>query len=121
MLNAAKVRLYARGRLPAGTMNKTEAAYAAELERRKRLGEVVWYGFECIKISIAEGQKCWYTPDFLVLTGGDYCLEIHEVKGSPAIFTDDAKVKVKVTAATTPFRVKVVYPRRGGGWDVEEY
>ncbi len=113
--------LHALGRLPLETMNKTEAAYAMHLEFQKREGKVLWYGFECIKINIAQGKKCWYTPDFLVLTG-DYNLEIHEVKGArvSAVYKDDAKVKVKVTSATMPFRVKVAFPRRGGGWDVEE-
>lgn len=51
-------------------------------------------------------------------------LELHEVKGSPRVFFDDAKCKVKVVATSFPFAMKVVYPRakkNGGGWDVDEF
>lgn len=41
-----KPRIQALGRLKAGQMNKTEAAYAAELQARKIAGEVAWYRFE---------------------------------------------------------------------------
>ena len=119
-MQSAKGRLYAKGRLRAGEMNRTEAKYAAELERQKHLGHIKWYSFECVKLVIAQDEKCWYTPDFLVLAADDV-LELHEVKGARAVFADDSKVKVKVTAAKYPFRVKVVFPRRNGGWDVEEY
>lgn len=62
-------------------------------------------------------------PDFLVLMP-DGTLELHEVKGSPAIFADDAKVKVKACATQFPFPVFVVFPKKkssGGGWDVQAY
>lgn len=38
--------LQALGRLKAGQMNKTETAYAQELELRKRYGEIAWFRFE---------------------------------------------------------------------------
>lgn len=119
-MQSAKGRLYAKGRLKSGEMNRTEARYAAELERQKHLGLIKHYCFECIKLNIAPDEKCWYTPDFMVVAADDV-LELHEVKGARAVFADDSKVKVKVTAAEYPFRVKVVFPRRNGGWDVEEY
>ena len=50
----------------------------------------------------------------------DGTIELHEVKGSKALFRDDAKVKVKMAASLFPFRIKVVYPRRKmAGWDEE--
>lgn len=119
---AAKARLYAKGRLKSGQMNRTEKAYAAWLEAEKHAGRVVSWWFESIKVKIAE-DVCWYSPDFLILRP-DGTLELHEVKGSPAIFADDAKVKVKACATMYPFAVKIVFPKpkkSGGGWDVWEY
>lgn len=118
---AAKKRLQALGRLKTGQMNQTEAAYARVLETRLRAGEILWYRFECIRLRLA--NKTSYTPDFLVLLANGE-LEVHEVKGSLAIFADDAKVKFKVAADTFPFRFLLAIPRRkrdGGGWDVTPF
>ncbi len=115
-------RIFALGRLKSGQMNKTETQYAAELELLKRSGSIKDYWFEAIKLKIAEGS-CFYSPDFMVLNDKDE-LELHEVKGSPHIFTDDAKVKVKVCATKYPFKLFVVYPRAkklGGGWIRQEF
>ena len=119
---AGKRRLFAKGRLKSGEMNKTEAAYAQFLESEKQAGRVAAYWFESMKLKIADG-KCWLTPDFLILRP-DGSLELHDTKGSPAVFMDDAKVKMKVAASQYPFPVFVVYPRPkkdGGGWTYEEY
>lgn len=119
---AAKARLFAKGRLKQGQMNKTEKAYAAYLESEKRAGRVTEFWFESIKLKIAEGV-CYYSPDFMVFRP-DGLIELHEVKGSPKIFQDDAKVKAKSCATKYPFLVRVVYPRTkksGGGWDVQEF
>jgi hypothetical protein len=93
--------------MKAGVRNRTEAAYEAQLELRKRAGEVAWYQFEGITLKLA--ADCRYTPDFFVmLSTGE--LELHEVKGR---WTDDALVKVRVAAAMFPFRVVVVTYERG--------
>lgn len=118
----AKAQLYAKGRLKKGTMNRTEKAYAQYLEKEKQAGRVIEYWFEKIKVEIAK-PACCYTPDFMVQRP-DGTLELHEVKGSPAIFADDAKVKVKACATQYPFPVFVVFPKKkssGGGWDVQCY
>lgn len=118
----AKSRLYAKGRLKQGQMNKTEKAYAAYLESEKQAGRVTAFWFESMKLKIAEGA-CFYSPDFMILRP-DGLIELHEVKGSPKIFQEDAKVKVKSCATQYPFPVRVVYPRTkksGGGWDVQEF
>lgn len=118
----AKQRLQAKGRLKAGTLNRTEQSYRSYLETEKQCGRIEAYWFESLKLKIADGT-CWYTPDFMVLRpNGD--LELHEVKGSPAIFADDAKVKCKSAATQYPFKLIVVYPRSkksGGGWDIQEF
>lgn len=113
-------RHYALGRLPVGTMNKTEAAYAIELEAQKASGEILWYRFEGVKLRLAD--NCFLSIDFPVMAA-DGQLEMRDVKGSPRIFSDDAKVKMKVAAAAYPFAFKVVYPiakKDGGGWRVED-
>jgi hypothetical protein len=53
---------YALGRLPVGTMNKTEAAYAGHLELQRRAGDVEWFKFEALKFRLADNT--FYTPDF---------------------------------------------------------
>lgn len=110
--------LRALGRLKTGTMNKTEAAYAALLEAQKAAGEVAWYKFEAIKLRLADNT--FYTPDFAVMLRSG-ALEMHEVKG---FWTDDGRVKIKVAADMHPFRFVAIRPKAkkdGGGWAVEEF
>lgn len=109
---------YALGRLPKGTMNKTEAAYAEHLEMLKRAGEVQWFKFEPFKLRLADAT--FYTPDFTVLLSNGL-LEMHEVKG---FWEEDARVKIKVAAELYPFRFIAVTakPKKdGGGWRVEDF
>lgn len=119
---AAKARLYAKGRMKSGQMNRTEKAYADWLEAEKHAGRIMAYWFEHIKLKIAD-NACGYTPDFMVMRA-DGVIELHEVKGSLRIFQEDAKVKAKVCADMYPFPVKVVWPRKkkdGGGWEEMTY
>ncbi|MBO3002248.1 DUF1064 domain-containing protein [Stenotrophomonas maltophilia] len=109
---------FARGRMPAGQMNKAEQAYAQHLERLRATGDVEWYRFEGVKLRLADNT--FYTPDFAVMSG-DGVMEMHEVKG---FWTDDARVKIKVAAGQYPFRFiafKAVAKNRGGGWLREEF
>lgn len=101
-------------------MNKTEQAYAQQLELRLRAGEIAWYRFEGIKLRLAD--NCFLTVDFAVMEASGQLVMI-DVKGSRAIFCDDAKVKMKVAADTYPFAFRVVYPKpaRAGGWEIEEF
>ena len=114
-----KSSVRALGRLPTGTMNKTEASYAASLELRRLAGEIVWWKFECWKLRLAD--KTFYSPDFVVMLA-DCSLELHEVKGH---WQDDARVKIKVAAETYPMlrfiAVQAEAKKRGGGWKVEEF
>lgn len=93
---------FALGRLPAGTMNKTEKAYADFLELRKRAGEILWYKFEGIKLRLAD--KTFLTPDFAIMNA-DCSIQLDDIKG---FMMDDANVKIKVAAELYPFRFNIV-------------
>jgi hypothetical protein len=99
----------AKGRAPhrqhvAGTMNKTEQAYALVLEARKQAGEIAWYEFEKMTFKLA--PLCSYTPDFVVMLADDGTLEMHEVKArtkaGKVIVTDDAAVKLRLFPEVFP-------------------
>jgi hypothetical protein len=114
----AQRALLALGRLKVGTMNKTEAAYAATLDARRHAGEVAWFKFEGMKLRLADNT--FYTPDFAVMLA-DGALEMHEVKG---FWQDDARAKIKVAADLYPLRfiaVRVRSKKEGGGWVIEEF
>jgi hypothetical protein len=99
-------------------MNKTEAAYGQHLEALRQAGEVQWYGFEAVKLRLADNT--FYTPDFAVVAA-DGVMEMHEVKG---FWEDDARVKIKVAADKFPFRfvaMKAEAKKRGGGWKAETF
>lgn len=108
------LRNHALGRLKAGTMNKTEAAYAMRLEAAKQRGEVIWYEFEPVKLRLAAAT--FYSPDFMVLNAAGE-IEMHEVKG---FWQDDARVKIKVAAAKYPFIFKAIQYKRKE-WIIEEF
>lgn len=115
---AAKKALQALGRLKAGAMNKTEAAYAAHLEGLKQAGKIAWFRFEGMKFRLADNT--FYTPDFAVMLSGGQ-LECHEVKGH---WQDDARVKIKIVADQYPLKfiaVTAKSKKAGGGWQVEEF
>lgn len=86
-----------------GTMNATEADYAAHLRLRQLAGEVKAFWFERMKFRIG-ADTCWYSPDFIVQMADD-TIEAHEVKG---YMTDDGAVKCKAFADTYPIRLVVV-------------
>lgn len=111
-------RVQALGRLKAGAMNKTEAAYGAYLEVQRRDGEIAWVKFEGLKLRLADNT--FYTPDFAVMRMGGQ-IELHEVKG---FWLDDARTKIKIAADMYPFRFVAVRARPkkdGGGWAIEEF
>lgn len=115
---SAGERLFALGRLPAGQMNKTEAAYSAHLALLSHAGKILWHKFEVVKLRLADNT--FYTPDFAVLQSNGM-LAMHEVKG---FWQDDARVKIKVAASLYPFIFVAVTQRtkkRGGGWEMEEF
>ena len=110
--------MYALGRLKAGAMNKTEAAYDAHLAAMQHAGQIQWRKFEGLKLRLADNT--FYTPDFAVMAA-DGVIECHEVKG---FWQDDARAKIKVAADLYPFRflaVRVKTKKDGGGWAMESF
>jgi len=102
-----------------GTMNKTEKRYAAELDRQYRAGLIQWYGFEAVKIRLADNT--FLTPDFAVLEDSGL-LELHDVKGRKGDgywCEEDAKLKLKVLAEHFPAIVKIVWEDKSGAWQSE--
>ena len=109
---------FALGRLKTGEMNKSEAAYAADLDLQKHAGMILWWKFEGIKLRLADNT--FYTCDFAVMMA-DGTMEMREVKG---FFEEKAKIKIKVAASLYPFKFVVVRKKSrsdGGGWSTQEY
>ena len=104
----------ALGRLPIGSMNKTESAYDLHLRELEHLGLVLWHKFEALKLRLADNT--FYTPDFAVLMR-DGAVEMHEIKG---FWLDDARVKIKVAASIYPFKF-IAVTRCKGAWKREEF
>lgn len=114
-------RLQALGRMRSGEMNKTEAKFAQLLELQRHAGEVLWWKFEGIKLMLAKNTSL--TVDFAVMFA-DGVLTMIDVKGSKAIFTDDARAKMKVAADMYPFVFRAAYPKtksEGAGWAFEDF
>lgn len=109
----------AHARRQPGTMNKTEAEYAAHLEAEKRAGNIIDYRFEAVKLRLAD--KTFYTPDFFVVAADGF-VEFREVKG---FWEDDARVKIKVAAEQHWWArftaVSKLAQKRGGGWKIETF
>ena len=111
---------YGKRHVP-GQMNKTEEAYAADLEALKLQGSVLWWKFEAVTFKIANNTR--YTPDFQVFYA-DGIFECVDAKGGGPI---DPKsiVKVKCAADQFPLFRFVIEQRKakkdGGGWKRTEY
>lgn len=112
-LPANKPGAFALGRLPLGTMNKTEDAYDRHLWEQRHTGSILWHKFEGMKLRLADNT--FYTCDFAVLPASGV-LEMHEIKGR---MMDDANVKIKVAASIYPLRFKIVRKVKAG-WDIHE-
>ena len=113
-----KAGQFALGRLKTGERNKTEQAYEDYLGARQRVGDVLWFRFEGVKLRLADNT--FYTPDFAVMLASGQ-MEMHEVKG---FWADDARVKIKVAAELYPFRFLAARPKPkkdGGGWQIEVF
>src|SRR5690348_14581990 len=78
-----------------GYRSQLERDYAAYLDLLKHIGQVAWWGHECIKLRLGgKKNKVWFTPDFLVVFT-DGRIESHETKG---FWREAAKVRTNVAA-----------------------
>ena len=100
-----------------GEMNGLEKRYAAHLETRRVVGEILSYKFESIKLKLAKAT--FLTVDFAVVAQSG-AIEMHEVKGH---WEDDARVKIKVAAKLFPefTFIGVMWERRAKFWKFEEF
>jgi hypothetical protein len=117
-LENAAMKRFALGRLPVGTMNRTEQRYGTYLTQLQQKGFILWFKFEAVKLRLADNT--FYSPDFAVMNAAGV-MEMHEVKG---FWMDDARVKIKVAASLYPFKfiaVKEKAKKHGGGYETEEF
>lgn len=111
----------AKGRLPVPKgMNKTETAYAAHLQALYLAQDILWWGFEAIRVRI--GHDCFLNPDFLVMYK-DHRLELHDTKGTKKgkpRAEDDAIVKARAISASFPIPIYFVFRDLDGEWTRKE-
>lgn len=88
-------------------MNEWEREFAAQLEVRKQDGEILWWGFEPIRIRLASGA--WYKPDF-VTVDKQHRTEVYEVKG---LWREAARVRFKVAVEKLPYQFYIVRLHKG--------
>lgn len=108
------------GRLKRGERNRTEAAYENFLLQQKAVGLIQDYGFESLRLRLADNT--FYVPDFVILQA-DGNVVLHDVKGASHLVTDVARVKLKTAREIHFFDIFLVIPRSkrdGGGWVLEE-
>jgi hypothetical protein len=94
-------------------MNKTEAAYADQLELQKIAKIIIDWRFNAVRFRLADGA--YYKPDFLVVMEDRF--ELHEVKG---FFREAAKVRIKTAAHLYPWFAWKVVRYKKGAWDIQE-
>jgi hypothetical protein len=108
----------ARATRKASGLNKLEQEYYNHLLALKANGEIAGCMPQPLKLNLAPGLACTYTPDFMVIRN-DGILEFHETKG---FWHDDARVKIKVAASKFPFVfVAVTKPRKSSPWQYEHF
>lgn len=100
--------------------SKAEERYAAELEVRKRSGDIRDWKYEAVTLVIGDdgARKARYTPDFLVEHMVGY-LECVEVKGPYC--REAAKVRFKVAVERYPGFVWTWAEWRGGIFHIRQH
>ncbi len=90
--------------------SKWEAQYHQHLELLEKTKAIAWFGYECIRLRLADGA--YFTADFPVLTTHGQ-LVMCEVKG---FWREAAKLRVKVAAKEFPWLRIEVITKRDGQW-----
>jgi hypothetical protein len=109
-------------------MNRHEKEFSIILESGKRIGEISWWGYEAIKLRLAD--RTWYTPDFFVIPTHleFFVIPTHleaglRVSDSPKFIEikgfkrDDAMVKFKCAREMFPWASFEMWSREGGSWN----
>ena len=104
-----------RARHVAGEMNATEKQFAEMLRLKQLAGDILQFEFEAIKFRI--GDRCFYTPDFVVWQPFNAGMVAYEIKGH---WEDDARVKIKAAAARYPQVSFIAVKKVRYGWNYEE-
>ena len=114
-----RFRAVARAAPGRSKANRTEARWAHNLEMRKLAGELVWVGFEPIRLRL--GADCFYTPDFAWIDDAGL-FGFDEVKGGGGWVHEDGRIKWKWAAEQYPFFAfrGCVYGK-DKRWRIEEY
>jgi len=99
----------------AGSMNKTEQAYAALLQCRKDAGEIHHWQFEAMALRLAD--RTTYTPDFFIIMA-DGSIVFHEVKG---FWQGTGRVKIKVAAELHPWFEFTAVQLKKKEWVYEQF
>lgn len=91
-------------------MNRWESEYAQRLEMQRLAGDIVWWGYECIKIRLAD--RTFYTPDFCVWMS-DGVIMLIEVKG---FLRESARIRYNVAKELYPMFELVMVRKVEGKW-----
>jgi hypothetical protein len=107
-------------------LRQHNTSYAQHLELRRKVGDIVWWAFEPIRVRVA--KNTYFVPDFMVmLSSGE--LELHDTKGSKrvtrksglveevAYTKEDAQMKMKIVAELLPIPLKKVWRTHSGEWE----
>lgn len=91
--------------------NKWEREFAHVLEFRKRAGEIIWYGFESIRLRLADDT--YFKADFFAVRS-DYRIEVIEVKG---FLRAAARVRYNVARDLYPWMDFKMVRKVNGRWE----
>lgn len=98
-------------------MNGLEADYARLLDFQQRAGEIKWWGFNRVRLLLADGKKkAWFRIDFIVVMPDGETI-FFETKG---FMREAAQLRLKIAAALFPWRI-VLVKRIKGDWVYQEY
>lgn len=95
--------------------SKLEARFADELEGFRRLGDIISWCHEPVRIRI--GCGAYYKPDFMVVVPGGR-VAFYEVKGH---WREAARVRIKVAASLHPYWRFTAVQYQDGAWRYEEF
>lgn len=96
-----------------GVPNGLESDYAAYLDTLRFGGDVLFWAFEKIRLTLAD--RTTLLPDFFIVTAEGKA-EFHETKG---FWREDARAKIKVAAQQFPCFVFKGVKNGKEGWEYE--